>query len=165
MIDRLERGVAIGAATALVLLVVVVVVDVVGRNVFNSPLASGTELTELLMAAMVFLSFPLLAWRQRDITVDLFDFLAGSPALRKFQVALAGLVGAIVFALLARQLVVFAQRAAASGESTAQLQIPLAYVWWVMCALSAVTALASLIVAIAVFTRQPIPPEVHARID
>lgn len=165
MIDKLERWMGRGAAAALVLLMLIVLIDVIGRDVFNKPLAAGVELTELAMAAMAFLSFPLLAWRQRDITIDLFDFLAGSPALRKLQVALAGVVGAIVFALLARQLVVFAQRAAESGESTAQLHIPLAYAWSVMCVLAAVTALASLVVAIAVFTRHPIPAEAHARID
>jgi len=157
MMRRIERVMAVAAGAALVLLVAVVVVDVVGRNLFNRPLASGTEVTELLMAAMAFLSFPLLAWRQRDITVDLFDVLS-SKTLRKVQVALAGVVGALVFALLSWQMAKVAQRALLSGESTAQLQIPLYMVWWAMCALSALAALAGAVVAWSAFTQNPVPP-------
>jgi TRAP-type C4-dicarboxylate transport system permease small subunit len=163
-IQRAERGLAVSAAMVLVLLMAVVLVDVVGRNLFNRPLASGTELTELLMAVLAFLSFPLLAWRQRDITVDLVDLLAGKR-LRKLQVALAGLCGAVVFGLLARQFVVFAQRAASGGDATPQLHIPMAWAWWFMAAMSALTALAAAVVAIAVFTRHPVAPNKPSEID
>jgi len=143
---HLERLLAALAGTALIGLMLVVLVDVVGRNLFNRPLAAGTELTELMLAAMSFLAFPLLAWRRRDITVDLFDFLAGAT-LRRLQWVLSGGVGALVYALLARQALVFAGRAAGSGEATAQLQFPLAWAWWGMAALAAVASLACLGVA------------------
>ena len=164
MIKRVEGWMAIGAATVLVLLMLVVLVDVLGRNLFNSPLASGTELTEMLMAVLAFLSFPLLAYRQRDITVDLVDMLAGDR-LKKLQIALAGTVGAIVFGLLSWQLVVFAGRAAQSGEATPQLHVPLAYAWWFMSVMSAVTALAALVVAVFVFTRHPVEAVRPSEID
>ena len=157
MIRRIERGMAIAAAAALLLLVVVVLIDVIGRNAFNRPLASGTELTEMLMGALAFLSFPLLTYRQRDITVDLFDMLAGRR-LNKLQVAVSGIVAATVFGLLAWQAAVQGLRAAANGESTPQLHVSLAYIWWGMGALSVVTALSALVVAIAVFTRHPVLP-------
>jgi hypothetical protein len=111
------------------------------------------------MAAMAFLSFPLLAWRQRDITIDLFDFLAGSPALRSSRWRWPVPSAPSSSRCCRDRWSIFAQRAAASGESTAQLQIPLTYAWWAMCALAAVAALASLVVAIAVFTRHPVKPE------
>ncbi|MBT2301907.1 TRAP transporter small permease [Variovorax paradoxus] len=158
MLNRLERWMARAAAAALVILMLIVLVDVIGRDIFNRPLAAGTELTELSMASMVFLAFPLLAFRQRDITVDLFDFLVGGETLRKLQVVLAGLVGTAVYGLLSRQMIIFAQRAALSGEATSQLGFPLTYAWWAMCALSALAALASLVVALAAFTRRPIEP-------
>ncbi len=143
-----ERLLAALAGTALVGLMLVVLFDVIGRNLFNRPLAAGTELTELLLAAMSFLAFPLLAWRRRDITVDLFDFLAGAT-LRRLQWVLSGAVGAMVYGLLARQALVFAGRAAASGEATAQLQFPLAWAWWTMAGLAAVAALACLGIAVS----------------
>jgi TRAP-type transport system small permease protein len=164
MIKRVEGWVAAAAATALVLLMLVVLVDVIGRNLFNSPLASGTELTEMLMGTLAFLSFPLLAYRQRDITVDLVDMLAGDR-LRRLQVALAGSIGAALFALLSWQAVVFAGRAAQSGEATPQLHVPLAYTWWCICVLAGITALAALVVAISVFTRHPVLPVRPSEID
>jgi len=151
---HMERLLSALAGTALIGLMLVVLVDVIGRNVFNRPLAAGTELTELLLAAMSFLAFPLLAWRQRDITVDLFDFLAGER-LRRLQWMLAGLVGAAVYGLLGRQALVFAGRAAGSGESTAQLHFPLAWAWWGMAGLSALAALACLGIALSAFGSGP----------
>lgn len=142
-----ERLFATLAGVALIGLMLVVLVDVIGRNLFNSPLASGTELTELMLAAMSFTAFPLLAWQGRDITVDLFDFLAGS-SLRRVQWLLSGAVGAVVYALLARQASVFAGRAAGSGEATPELQFPLVWAWGAMSALAIVAALACLAVVV-----------------
>jgi len=162
MIRRLEHLMEGLAAAALVALMVVVLVDVVGRDAFNRPLAAGTELTELGMALLAFVAFPLLALRQRDITVDLYDFIGGgNGGTKKFQVVLAGLVGAIVYALLAWQMVTFARRAVQSGEATSQMGLPLAWVWWAMCVLAVMAAAASLAVAVAIFTRHPIEPAVQ----
>jgi len=155
---RAERWMAGLAGTALVLLMLIVLVDVLGRNLLNRPLAAGTELTELLMALMVFLAFPLLAWRQRDITVDLFDFLAGSAALARVQTALAGVVGAVVYGLLSYEATVFARRAMTNGDVTPQLQFPLSAAWWTIMVLAGVAALASLVVAACAFGRHPIRP-------
>jgi len=164
MIKRVEGWVAAAAATALVLLMLVVLIDVIGRNVFNRPLASGTELTEMIMGVLAFLSFPLLAYRQRDITVDLVDMLAGDR-LHKVQVALAGSVGAVLFGLLSWQSVTMAVRAAQSGEATPQLHVPLSYTWWCISFLSGVTALAALVVAVAIFTRHPVVAVRPSEID
>lgn len=106
MLSSLERWMT-RAAAALVLLMLIVLVDVIGREV-SRPLGAGTELTELAMATTVFLAFPLLAFRQRDFTADLFDFLVGGETLRKLQVVLAGIVGAAVYGLLSRQMMIFA---------------------------------------------------------
>ena len=62
----------VGTAT-LFALMAIVVVDVAGRNLFNRPLPWGTEVLEVLLAAMVFALYPLLALRSRHITVDLIE--------------------------------------------------------------------------------------------
>ena len=164
MVRQIERLLGGASAAALVCLMVIVLVDVLGRNLFNKPLASGTELTEILMALMAFLSFPLLAYRQRDITVDLLDMVTGKT-MKKMQVALAGVCGAVVFGLLARQLAVFAERAMTNGETTAELQFPLSYLWWFMSVFAAVTAMAALIVAIAAFTSWPVQAAQVSEVD
>lgn len=150
-----EKCLAGLSAMALLLMMAVVLVDVVGRSLFNAPLSSGTELTEMLMVIMTFTAFPVLAYRQRNIIVDLLDLLQ-SPALRKVQLVLAGLAGAAVFGLTARQLALFAQRAVGNGETTAELQFPLTYVWWFMSVLAAVTALASLVVMAQALLGRPV---------
>jgi TRAP-type C4-dicarboxylate transport system permease small subunit len=153
---HLEKLVGRIAALALLLMMLVVLIDVIGRGLLNAPLASGTELTEILMAVMAFVAFPLLAYRQRDITVDLFDSLGGE-GLRKYQVGLAGLCGAVVFALTASQLAVFAKRALTNGEISSELHFPLTYLWWFMSFMAALTALAALAVAIRAFSANPVP--------
>ena len=164
MIKKLERWVEVAAATGLVGLMVIVLIDVIGRDVLNKPLAAGTELTEIVMAFMAFVAFPLLAYRQRDITVDLFDFFTSGPFIKKVQVVLAGLVGSAVYALVAYQMVTFASRAAQSGQATPQMGIPLAVIWWFMCVLSAMAAVASLIVALAGLTDKPIKPSTQSEV-
>lgn len=154
MSRRIERLLGGASAAALVGLMAIVLIDVIGRNLLNSPLASGTELTEILMAVMAFLSFPLLAYRQRDITVDLFDTVTGIT-MKKLQAALAGVCGAMVFGLLSRQLAVFAERAMSNGETTAELHFPLSYLWWFMSFFAAVSAVAALLVGLSALTRRP----------
>jgi TRAP-type C4-dicarboxylate transport system permease small subunit len=159
MMNRLERLMEGLAAAALLGLMLIVLVDVIGRDVFNRPLAAGTELTELGMAFLAFVAFPLLALRQRDITVDLYDFIGGGGGgSKRYQVVLAGLVGTAVYGLLAWQMITFARRAAASGEATAQMGLPLGWVWWAMCILGALAAAASLAVTVAACTSHPIAP-------
>ena len=86
---HLESFLARMAALLLFLMMVVVLVDVIGRGLLNSPLSVGTELTEILMMGMVFMVLPLLAYRQRDITVDILS-MAPRPWMQKLQVALSG---------------------------------------------------------------------------
>jgi TRAP-type C4-dicarboxylate transport system permease small subunit len=143
MSKTLERWGAIGAGTALFALMIVVLLDVLGRNVLNKPLMGGTELTEVLMVVLSFLSFPLLAYRGKHIIVDLFS-LPKAPFVRRLELAVTALIGAVVFGLLARQQGVLAMRAARSGEATSELHIPLSWVWWLMAAFSVVTVLVML---------------------
>ena len=161
---HLEKLVERIAAFALLLMMLVVLIDVIGRGLFNSPLSSGTELTEILMAVMAFLAFPLLAYRRRDITVDLLDMLGGK-GLKKLQVGLAGLCGAVVFGLTAWQLTVFAKRALTNGEISAELHFPLTYLWWFMSAMAALTALAALVVAVRAFSENPVRATVTQGMD
>jgi TRAP-type C4-dicarboxylate transport system permease small subunit len=129
-----------GAGTAaLFVLMVVVFVDVVGRNLLNRPLPWGTELLEVVLAVLIFAFYPVLALRSSHITVDL---LPVPPALSLAQRMLSGLVGAALFGVIAFCTARQAIRSATYGDASALLQIPTAWVLWGMCALSAVTALA-----------------------
>ncbi|MCW5653892.1 TRAP transporter small permease [Hydrogenophaga sp.] len=151
----LETFLARMAALLLFLMMLIVVIDVVGRGLFNAPLSIGTELTELVMMAMVFMVLPLLAYRQRDITVDIVNVVS-RPWLRKLQVLLSGLCGALVFAATVWQFKIFGDRARESGEVLAQMGLPLAYVWYFMAVMGVVTALAFLAIVVALLIGRPI---------
>ncbi len=151
----LESFLARMAALLLFLMMVVVLVDVVGRGLLNSPLSVGTELTEILMMGMIFMVLPLLAFRQRDITVDILS-MTPRPWMRKLQVALSGLCGTLVFAFTVWQFKIFGDRAVESGEVLAELKFSLGYVWYFMAAMGTVTGLAFLAVMVAVLIGRPI---------
>ena len=89
--SRFDRAVvpALGtiAAALMFCLMLLTCVDVVGRYFFNKPVTGGFELTEMLLAALIFAGLPLVTLRGDHITVDLFDpvttLTEASPALRE----------------------------------------------------------------------------------
>ncbi len=132
---------SVGVA-ALFILMVVVFVDVVGRNLLNRPLPWGTELLEVVLAVLIFALYPVLALRSSHITVDLVPV---PRSLQMSQRVLAGAVGAVLFSVIAFCTARQAIRSTSYGDASALLHIPTAWVLWGMCALSAVTALCFLL--------------------
>lgn len=130
---------------ALFILMVVVFVDVLGRNLLNRPLPWGTELLEVVLAVLIFALYPVLALCSSHITVDLVPVPRG---LQVSQRALSGLVGAMLFGVIAFCTARQADRSASYGDASALLQIPTAWVLWGMCALSVATALGFVIAII-----------------
>src|SRR6218665_1450565 len=103
---------ATGAAAVLVVMVIVFV-DVSGRNLINRPLPWGTELLEMVLAVMIFAVYPLLAISFGHITVDLIQV---RPSLHVVQRVLAAVLGAVVFAVITFCMGRQAIRAAGYGE-------------------------------------------------
>lgn len=134
---------AIGAA-ALLVLMVIVFVDVVGRNMFNTPLPWGTELLEMVLAVMIFAVYPLLALGFGHITVDLIQV---RPSLHVVQRVLASVIGAVVFALITFCMGRQAIRAAGYGEATPLLGVPLS---WIIGGVSVMAAISTLAFLMAV---------------
>jgi TRAP-type C4-dicarboxylate transport system permease small subunit len=149
----LER-LSIGLACALLLVLTgITLLDVLGRDMFNKPLAGATELTELLLVGMTFLAYPAIAWRASHITVDLFDWFR-SDALRRFQRMTIGLLGALAFGGLAWQLGTNGVRAEGYGDVTPSLGLHLSWALWFMALLSVIT---SIVFALRMFIAQPPP--------
>ena len=48
-------------------------VDVVGRYVLNRPVAGGFEITEMMLAALIYCGLPLVSQRREHIVIDTFD--------------------------------------------------------------------------------------------
>ena len=53
----LEGALGVTSATVLFLMMMITAVDVIGRYVFNKPLAGGFEITEMLLAALIFVTY------------------------------------------------------------------------------------------------------------
>lgn len=135
---RIERTLTAVGTASLLALMLIVFIDVTGRNLFNSPLPWGTEVMEVLLGLMVFVFYPVLARRDGHIVVDLVPVPRGAAGVQR---VLAGMVGAALFGIIAWTCGRQALRSAEYGDASAILGIPTAWVLWVMAALAGLSAL------------------------
>ncbi|MEP2783281.1 MAG: TRAP transporter small permease [Pseudoruegeria sp.] len=121
----LQNSLGLGAALLLFCLVLVTCVDVIGRYFFSAPLSGAFEITELLLAALVFAALPLTTERKEHIEVDLLNVVL-PDTIQRYLSAFAGLFSAAVLATLSWRLGSHALQAAMDGATTNALAIPLA---------------------------------------
>jgi TRAP-type C4-dicarboxylate transport system permease small subunit len=121
-------------------------VDVFGRYFLNSPVWGGFELTEMLLAALIFAGLPLVTLRNDHVTVDLFDAVTPDWLFR-IQHVVACAVGLVCTGFLSWRLWLRAEHMDRAGETTAQLKLKLAYLTYSMSVLMALTAVALLVLA------------------
>jgi TRAP-type transport system small permease protein len=142
--DKLET--ALGAASALVLFAMmsITAVDVVGRYVFNKPLGGGFELTEMMLAALIYCALPLVSKRREHIVIDTFDPFMSRGVKRALDVfadvvcflTLSG-IGVLIFRRAAR--------VAEYGDTTNVLKLPFAPLAYAMGTMIAIAALIHLV--------------------
>lgn len=140
MLERLEKLAGILGACLLFLMMLLTFVDVTGRTLFAHPVTGAGEVTELLLAGMVFLLLPATAGRREHIVVDLIDAIAG-PVLDILKDLLTGVLGAVLFGLIGWKLWGLGRKAADYGDSTSSLGIPFEPVFYAMAGLSIIVAL------------------------
>lgn len=138
------------AAALLMALMLLTCIDVGGRYFFNSPVWGGFELTEMMLAALIFAALPLVSLRGDHVTVDLFDPVTPDWLFRIQHVVACG-VGVVCTGYLAWRLWLRGQSMLAAGETTAQLKITLG---WLACAMGVLMALTAVSLFVLAF-RQP----------
>ena len=121
----LERTLGIVCALLLLGLVAVTCLDVVGRYFFGAPLTGAFEVTELMLAALVFSALPLTTERREHVEVDLLQ-LALSPAVNRLFNLFAGLFSMALLTTFAWRLFSHAVNIATDGATSNALTIPLA---------------------------------------
>jgi TRAP-type C4-dicarboxylate transport system permease small subunit len=125
-------------AGLLVMMMILTVSDVIGRYVFSKPVQGSTELTELMLMAVIFLGLPAATLDREHVTVDLVtDHLRGKLELLRRPVILA--VSAVVQGVIGWRLWIAAGQIASYGGITASLEIPVApfgYGAAILCAIS-----------------------------
>lgn len=119
------------AAALLFAMMVLTFVDVWGRYVFNAPLPGAFEITELMMAALIFAGLPLVTAAGEHVSVDLLDYSI-SKNLQRFRDALINLLCAFMLGLLSYRLWLKAIEQVSYGDETAVLNLPVAPVTFFM---------------------------------
>lgn len=122
--------------------------DVVLRYGLNSPVPGAFEITQLMLAALIFAALPLTTGAGDHVEVDIFYGLVGNTGKRIMRVLGDG-ISAIALAVISWRLAVHAAKLFNDGAVTNELFIPLSPVGWFGAAaalLSAVLAFMRLIV-------------------
>ena len=137
--DRLIGLSAAIGATALIVVVVVILVDVVGRAL-GSPLYGGQDITTMATVILVFAPMALCDRLGGHISVDLFERYFPASMNRAIDITVA-LTGAVIFAALAWATWDSAKLSLMLNLSTNLLYLPKAYFQWAAIGFMGVAAL------------------------
>jgi len=127
-------------------MVVLTFADVVGRRFFNAPIYGAHDLTEHLMALIVFSGLPLLTAARGHLCVDLLDKFLLRDSLNWWH-ALIQLLIAASLGTIGYQFIVAAQDATDIMEVSHELLIPRSYMYYLFAICAFAGALASLLPA------------------
>ena len=140
---RLQRLVEILLMTFLSGMVLLTFTDVIGRRLFNTPVFGAHDITEHLMAMIVFSGLPLLTANRAHLSIDLFDRWLLQPQWRTWHYMVNGLIAAVL-ALIAYEFAVSIQEANDMREVSQALGIPRAWMYAYLAITSGLAALAAL---------------------
>lgn len=119
-----SRRIAEAGGIVILAMMLVAVLDVLLRYVFNAPLSSSYELIQLGMVLVVYCGLAWCGLTGGHIAVNFVGVLLDRPRLRWLN-ALVHCVGAILFAVIAWRSAGEAVKYFASGETTNMLKAPI----------------------------------------
>ncbi len=119
------RALAIAAAVLIALMIAVTCIDVIGRYLLNRPFGGAYELTQMLLAALVFTALPLTTADGGHVEVDLALHLFPRK-VQKLMGWLAGYVSAAALIFFAWRLVLIGLTQIDEGTSSPSLSLPMA---------------------------------------
>lgn len=122
-------------------------VDVVARYAFNSPVKGAFELTEILLASLIFAALPLTTKAGEHIKVEFLENIKNST-MNTLLDRFSAFVMCAIFCIFSIELWKHAGKLGQRGTVTNSLEIPIAGVGYfaaVSCALCALVALAFMV--------------------
>jgi len=140
------------AAVALAGIMLLMLFDVTGRYVFNSPIPGAAEVIELLMGIVIFAALPLTTAQGEHVKLDYFDALIKGRVQRTVNFAVET-VSAVIVGFLAWRVAAKAQTIFQYHDTTPFLNIPVGPVAVFIAGMTAVTALIFLFKALAQLSR------------
>jgi len=138
LIRMLSIGMALIAGSLLLLVTGIMFVDVIGRYLFNSPLAFAVELVELCMGLVITFALALTTLRREHIRVDLLTQVV-PPLARRALNLLADVATLIFMALIAWKMFEKAGQTMGDGIFTQILGLSVYPVVYLMSFAGAVT--------------------------
>jgi len=141
------------AVTLLFAMMVLTFVDVLGRYFFNAPIAGGFEITEIMLATLIFAGLPLMTLNREHVTVDLFDRFMPT-AIAHLRDGAISFLCAVMMGVVSYQMWLRAEETLDYGDTTALLLIPMAPTTYFMSAMSGLTALVFLFQAWLAWARK-----------
>lgn len=131
------------AGATLFALMLLTTADVAGRFFFNSPILGTVELTQLMLAALVFLSLPVVCWREEHVSVDLLDAVFPARLIWLRQLLVNLIVTAALW-VMAGRVWALGVRAFEWGDVTEFLRIPVGYLITLIAVMLGLSALLTL---------------------
>lgn len=126
--DRLSRWLTNGAALSLIVMMGITVCDVTRRNLLDEPILGATEIVQLALVYVVFLSLPETFLRRSHVTVDVADHLFG-PRVVHWLNLLSGIASFALLVVMVWTMGATAHDAYEMGDTTSDLAIPLTVFW------------------------------------
>lgn len=136
----LNKTTSVGATTAWLTMAVLTFIDVVGREVFSTPIPGGYEIIQVMMAIGIFFSLPIVALRMGHVKVELLRKVFSERMLLVTNGA-ARIASILFFGYLGYCLVRLTMHAFSTGVRTAYLSIPHWYVALLMAVFLVVTTI------------------------
>jgi TRAP-type C4-dicarboxylate transport system permease small subunit len=142
------------AGAVLVALMLVTVVDVVGRYFFNAPLAGVLDLTQIAVVAMVYLGMAWATWCGAHASISVLYDRLPEPVARMLT-RLINACSAALFFVIAWRSAVAGIQIREFGQSSQLLLLPLYPLYWVVVVGCTVTALIFLVQTFNPELREP----------
>lgn len=127
-------------------MVALTLVDVLGRKLLNAPVFGANDLTEHLMAIIIFSGLPLLTAQREHLSVDLFDRWLLTPGWKNWHKVVDVLIAAVL-ALVAWEYFLAIQEAQWMNEVSPALLIPRSWMYTFICITTSIAAIAALLVS------------------
>jgi TRAP-type C4-dicarboxylate transport system permease small subunit len=136
---RLLHLLGLTMAAILFLLMLVTFVDVMGRYLFSLPLPGAFELTQILMAVLIFSGLPLVCASDVNIRVDILHGSLSERARRTLDLFNHS-ISTVALGALAWRLWVKAGATLAAGDQSMYLGLPMYPVCYLMFVLTVLAA-------------------------
>ena len=129
--------------TSLTILVLITVIDVLGRYLLSLPLPGTTEITEIILGILIYIGLPYITRDEEHVTVSLFSNYFNNSII-KIQKIVVNFIVSIILFIIARQLYLHGLDLNLYNEITTFLEIPKAPIAYMMAALSIIASIIAL---------------------